>query len=168
MQAGPFKREVIVQRALTLLIAGQIALAAIVIGFVSNTWTSVSAPYRFLAFVVVCGSGAHFFLSLIAGALIAWLFQSRQDGLSTSIAIACSVTYIYCSLIVQHSGLAQMLMERPWRSFFPFGNFMINMLQGSNLEAAYYTLPFAMSCAVAFICYLSSKLHIFVKKKGLL
>jgi hypothetical protein len=153
MDSGPFSSGAIVQRALTLMIAGQIAMAAIVIGFVSNTWSYVSKDFQHLAFVVVCGSGAHFVMSLVTGGLIASYFQFRQNILSTTIAISSSAVYIYCSLIIQHSGLAQMLLERPWVSVFPFGDFMIGLLQGEQREVAYYTLPFVMACLVAFVCY---------------
>ncbi|MCB2067499.1 MAG: hypothetical protein KDE15_12770, partial [Erythrobacter sp.] len=137
METNPFGRAQLVQRALTLMIAGQIALAAIVIGFVSNTWAEVAPENQRLALVVVCGSGAHFMMSLLLGGALAWLFRARPDARSAACAMAASATYIYSSLIVQHSGLAHMLTGHRWDSFFPLGNFMIGMMQGDRLEESY-------------------------------
>lgn len=165
---GPFDRGQIISRSLTLIIGGQIALAAIVIGFVANTWSDVSPAYRHFAFVVVCGSGAHFVMALALGGSCALAFHFCKTIRMTSVIILACAGYIYSSLIVQHSGLAHMLLESPWVSIFPLGQRMITLINGPDLEFYYYFLPAIVASSAALTFWLLLELgNRIIRRSGL-
>ena len=156
-------RDQLVMRSVTLLITGQIALAAIVIGFVANTWESIDITSHYRAFIVVCGSGAHFLMSLAVGGVSLLVFRRDETKLDAFIAVSTCFVYIYFSLIIQHDGLATLLMDRPWKSVFPLGDWALSFARNESGELAYYLIP-TLASSVALVALYIAKLGIGLKK----
>ena len=139
----------LVLRASWIVVTGTAALAFIVISFVSNTWESIPLQKQHFAFVVVNASGAHFIISfafawpcILIGRLLPYW------SIATSVALG-STSYLYCALILQHRGLADSLLSETWVSIFPFGQAMIDLVRGPNLEMFFYLIPLAAAWTVA-------------------
>ena len=141
----------LVMRSITLMVTGQIALAAIVIGFVANTWRAIPPSNHYEAFIVVCGSGAHFLMSLATAGIVLSSYKFFASKLEIGIGAICCFCYIYFSLIVQHGGLASLLLIEPWRSVFPLGDMALSLSKGVAGETYYYMLPFVTSLILFII-----------------
>lgn len=135
-------------RCASILATAMGALAFIVISFVASTWESIPADQQRFAFVVVNASGAHFIFSL-AFALPTILLCRLISRWGVAIGVAVgSAAYIYCALILQHRGLADSLLAEPWVSIFPFGQAMISLVHGPNLEINFYLIPLVAAWAI--------------------
>jgi len=125
------------------------ALAFIVISFVATVWESIPADRRHDAFVVVYASGAHFIFSFVlAGPTFALAnrLQSAAAGAAMTFGL---VAYVFWSLILQHRGLANLLLDRPWSIPMPFADQVSASLAGLLGEHfAFYLGPVIFGYAI--------------------
>lgn len=140
-----------VLRAVYIVFTAMAALAFIVISFISDAWESVPPEKQHFAFVVVNASGAHFICSLAYALPCILICRLLPYWKVATSAAAGGAAYIYCALILQHRGLADSLRSEPWVSIFPFGQDMINLVQGPHLEAFFYFIPLVAAWGMAVI-----------------
>ena len=135
------RRDTFVLRAIYIVFTSMIVIAFIVIGFIAETWASIPEGKRYFALVVVNASGAHFLLTLlfVLPSMALWRWRPSRN-----LAIALTfggITYIYTALILQHWGLTRSLLSEKWSSIFPFGQIMIDLVEGSSSYVFFYFLP---------------------------
>lgn len=119
--ATPQKERAAVRAAAAMpVIEG--ALAFIVISFVATVWPSIPPDRGRDAFIVVYASGAHFIFSYLLAApmfALAGRLKSPSSGAAMTIGLA---SYVFWSLILQHRGLANLLLDSPWSIPLPFAD----------------------------------------------
>lgn len=108
-------------RATTAMPVVEGALAFIVISFVATVWESISPERQTFAFEVVFGSGAHFIFSFLIVTPAFVLSSRMKSGVAGAFTLAM-LSYVFWSLILQHRGLANMLLPERWRIPIPFAN----------------------------------------------
>ena len=141
-------RDQFVVRAIYIVFTSMIALAFIVISFVSNTWESIPAPNRYFAFTLISASGSHFISTL--GYILPGMLLWRTFPRATNAVAICmgGISYIYSALILQHWGLTKCLLPMAWKSVFPFGQYLIAMTNDGRSEAVFYFAPMIASWVV--------------------
>jgi hypothetical protein len=138
-------------RAATAMPVIEGALAFIVISFVAAVWENIPVAHHRDAFVVVYASGAHFIFSFgIAAPSLALSHWLRSRAASAALMLGL-FAYVFWSLILQHRGLANLLLEERWTIPMPYADTASSLLEramGSG-EFAFYLGPLMFSYALA-------------------
>lgn len=114
MAGGEGQKNSAVDRAATAMSVIEGALAFIVISFVATVWESIPTERGNDAFVVMFGSGAHFLFSFgIVAPILAVPNRLKSGAMGIAMMLAL-FGYVFQSLILQHRGLAGLLLDEPW------------------------------------------------------
>jgi hypothetical protein len=152
MSDGIPQKERAVLRAAGAMPVIEGALAFIVISFVATVWESIPADRRHDAFVVVYASGAHFIFSFaLAGPMFALSTRLRSAAAGAAMTLAL-MGYVFWSLILQHRGLANLLLDSPWSIPMPFADGVAaSLTRGMGEHFAFYLGPVVFAYGVLLV-----------------